>query len=93
MKYVDKIQAGQKKKRIYGKELNPPFRRVMEWPDIPQKMTLLALKGEASSFCNVWIVCGSIPQQTKPYRVQNALKGGVWTLLQIKNALQRKKIP
>ncbi|MDR1933761.1 MAG: TonB family protein [Spirochaetales bacterium] len=47
------------------------------------KMTLLALKGEVSSFCKVWIVRGSIPRQTKPYPVQNALEGGVWTRLRI----------
>jgi hypothetical protein len=28
-------------------------------------MTLLALKGEVSSFCEVWILCGSIPPINK----------------------------
>jgi hypothetical protein len=36
MKCVGKLQAGQKKKRIYEKELKTPFRRVMERPDIPE---------------------------------------------------------
>jgi hypothetical protein len=36
MKCVDKLQAGQKKKRIYEKELKTPFRRIMERTDIPE---------------------------------------------------------
>jgi hypothetical protein len=36
MKCVDKLQAGQKKKRVYEKELKTPFRRIMERTDIPE---------------------------------------------------------
>jgi hypothetical protein len=38
MKCIDKIQAGQKKKRIYEKELKTPFQRIMERPGIPGKI-------------------------------------------------------
>jgi hypothetical protein len=35
MKCVGKLQAGQKKKRVYEKELKTLFRRIMERMDIP----------------------------------------------------------
>jgi hypothetical protein len=50
-------------------------------------MTLPALKGGVSSFCKVWILCGSIPQTNKTIPTPNALKGGVWTRLRIKTYL------
>jgi hypothetical protein len=36
MKCVDKLQVGQKKKRIYEKDLKTPFQRIIERPDIPE---------------------------------------------------------
>jgi hypothetical protein len=36
MKCADKIQEGQKKKRVYEKELKTPFQRVMERQDISE---------------------------------------------------------
>ncbi|GHV82595.1 hypothetical protein AGMMS49991_11530 [Spirochaetia bacterium] len=33
---IDKLQVGQKKKRVYEKELKTPFQRVIEQPDIPE---------------------------------------------------------
>jgi hypothetical protein len=38
------------------------------------EMTLLALKGEVSSFCKVWILCVSNPQANKAMPGPNALK-------------------
>jgi hypothetical protein len=51
-------------------------------------MTLLALKGEVSSFCKVWILCVSNPQANKAMPGPNALKGGVWTRVRIKPIFQ-----
>jgi hypothetical protein len=51
-------------------------------------MTLPALKG-VSSFCKVWILCGSIPQTNKALPGSSALKLAresvqrVWTRLRI----------
>lgn len=38
MKCINKLQVGQKKKRVYEKELKTPFQRVIEQPDIPENL-------------------------------------------------------